>query len=133
MRSREPLPILMVAALALVGCQRGQTDTTQTTTHTETKQVGTTVRSTTETTVATAEGDAKSVAKTFVGTVTVFTPGQKIEVMTGNKELYAFGLAGKNDVVSVDPDIAVGSKVLLVEETGEKGYRKVTVTVAPPA
>lgn len=131
MLSHRQLPLLMVGALVLLGCTREQADTTKTTTQTETKQVGTTSQSTTETKVDTAEGESKSVTNTYVGTVTEFAPGKNIEVMTGNKETHSFALDGKNDMVVIDPAAAVGSKVTLVEEKGEKGFRRITVTIAP--
>jgi hypothetical protein len=131
MLSRRALPILMMGALSLVGCKE-EANTTKTTSQTETKHVGTTEESTTETKVATSEGDTRSVTNTYLGTVTAFKPGQSIEVMTGNKNTHSFALDGKNDVVVIDPATAIGSKVQLVEEKGEKdSKRKITVTIAP--
>lgn len=127
---RKQLPILMVGALALGACDRQAVDTTKTTTQTETKQVGTTSQSTSETRVATAEGESKSVTNTYVGTLTVLTPGKSIEVMTGNKELHSFALDGKDDTLVIDPAAAVGSKVTLIEEKGYQGVRRITVTIA---
>jgi len=133
MLSRKTLPILSLGALAFVGCNREQANTTKTTTQTETKQVGSTTESTTETKVDTPFGESKSVTNSYVGTVTEFKPGKSIEVMTGNKNTHSFELDGQNVVVSIDPTIAVGSKVLLVEEKGEKDFRRITVTIAPAA
>lgn len=131
MLSRRAVPILIIGGLTFAGCNRERADTTNTTTQTETKQVGSTSASSTETKVSTAQGDARSVTNTFVGTVTEFTPGKSIEVMTGNKEMHAFALDGKDDVVVIDAVTAVGSKVLLVEEKGEQGFHRITVTIAP--
>ena len=131
MLSHKTLPILMTGALAFVGCTRGQANTTRTTTQTETKQVGSTTESTTETKVDTPFGESKSVTNSYLGTITEFKPGKSIEVMTGNKNTHSFELDGKNVVVSIDPAVAVGSKVLLVEEKGEKDFRRITVTIAP--
>lgn len=126
------LILMTTAALALVACTRAA-DTTKTTTQTETKQVGSTTESKTETTVDTASGDTKSVVNRYVGTVTVFEPGKSIEVMTGNKDTHAFDLADKAVVLAIDPSTSVGSKIELVEEMGEKGFHRITVTIAPPA
>jgi len=133
MLSRKAMPILMIGALAFVGCTRQPANTTKTTTQTETKQVGTTTESTTETKVDTASGESKSVTNRYLGTVTEFKPGKSIEVMTGNKEMHSFALDGKNDVVVIDQAIAVGSKVLLVEEKGEKGFHRINITIAAGA
>jgi len=138
--SKLVAPLMMVGLVALVGCDREKPATTKsettqntpdgakTTTQTETKQVGTTAESTTETKVDTPSGDAKAVTNTVVGTVTVFTPGKRIEVMTGNKDMHAYDLDGKSDVVIIPAGTTVGSKVMLVEEKGEKGFHKITVT-----
>lgn len=129
MLSLKAVPIVMLGALAFVGCSRPE-DTTKTTTQTETKQVGTTSQSTSETKVATPFGDTKSVTNTYLGTVTVFKPGERIEVMTGNKEMHGFDLNLKNDVIMIDSGVAIGSKVQLVEEKGEQGFHRITVNIA---
>lgn len=123
--------LLAMGVLAVFGCAKESAVTTKTTT--ETKQVGTTSESTTKTTVDTPNGDAKSVTNRFVGTVTHFEVGKSIEVMTGDQDTHSFDLDGKNDVVAVDPRTAVGSKVQLVEEKGDTGGRRITVTIAPAA
>jgi hypothetical protein len=128
--TRKALPVLVLGSLAFMGCSE-PADTTKTTTQTETKQVGSTVESTTKTNVQTPTGDAKQVTNSYVGTVTQFTPGKSIEVMTGDKDTHSFDLDGKDDVVSIDPKTSIGSKVQLVEEKADKGIRKVTVTIAP--
>lgn len=132
MLSTKALPLLVLGTLAFVACDRGAADTTKTTTQTETKQVGSTMESTTVTKVDAPSGDSKSVTNSYVGTVTAFQPGQSIEVMTGNKDMHSFELGVEKDVVTIDPAAAVGSKVLLVEEKGAEGQRRVTVTIAPP-
>lgn len=131
MLSRTTLPILMTGAFALVGCTQEPATTTKTTT--ETKQLGSTAESTSQTKVVTPTGESTNVTNQYVGTVTEFKRGKSIEVMTGNKETHAFALDGKEDVVTIDHATKVGSKVLLVEEKPEKGIRRVTVTIAPPA
>lgn len=133
MYSSKALPILMMSGLAFAGCSGEPSDATKTTTQTETKQVGSTSATTSETKVNSASGDTKSVTNSYVGTVTVFQAGKNIEVMTGNKDSHAFALDGKNDMLDIDPSVVVGSKVLLVEEKGEKGFHKIAITIAPPA
>jgi hypothetical protein len=133
MFSAKPLSILVLSGVAVVGCNRERSDTTKTTTQTETTQVGTTLASTTETKVATAEGATRSVINTYVGTVTVFVAGKTIEVMTGNKEVHAFALDGKSDLLDIDPTVVVGSKVELIEEKGEKGLHRIAVSLVPSA
>jgi hypothetical protein len=131
MLSRTTLPILMTGAFALVGCTKEPATTTKTTT--ETKQLGSTAESTSETKVVTPTGESSAVTNRVLGTVTVFTPGKTIEVMTGDKDMHKFALDGKDDVVTIDHAIVVGSKVLLVEEKPEKGIHRITVTLAPAA
>jgi hypothetical protein len=131
MRSLKTLPILMTGAFALVGCTQEPATTTKTVT--ETKAVGSTAESTSKTQVVAPEGTQTFVTNSYVGTVTVFTPGKSIEVMTGNKETHSFALDGKNDLVAIDRNTAVGSKVMLVEEKPENGLHKITVTIAPAA
>jgi hypothetical protein len=131
--ARTTLPLLITAAFGLAGCTQGSADTTKTTTETETKRMGSTSQSSTTTKVETAAGDTKAVTNTFVGTVTAFKPGKSIEVMTGDKETHSFDLDGKNQQVSIDPSISVGSKVRLVEEKGENDFHMITATIAPAA
>ncbi|MEO5760906.1 MAG: hypothetical protein ABIR28_01215 [Vicinamibacteria bacterium] len=104
------------------------TDGSTTTQKTESKEVGNTLEATTTTTADTSAGAVKSVTNTFIGTVTIYTPGKTIEVMTGNKETHSFALDGKDSIVAIDGATAVGSKVMLVEDKGEKGFHKITVT-----
>ena len=129
---RRALPLLATAAFGLVGCTR-EADTTKTTTETETKRMGSTSQSSTTTKVETAAGDTKAVTNTFVGTVTAFKPGKSIELMTGDKDTHSFDLDGKNEQISIDPNVSVGSKVRLVEEKGENDFHRITATIAPAA
>lgn len=121
-----------IAVIALAGCSKDP-DTTRTTTQTETKRVGSTAETTTKTSVETAAGDLSTVTKSYVGTVTKYTPGQSIEVMTGEKDGHSFSLDGKDDVIAIDPRTQVGSKVQLVEQKPEQGIHRITVTIAPAA
>lgn len=132
MLSRTTLTILITGGLLLAGCNSDR-DTTTTTTETKTKATGSTVESTTKTSIDAPNGDSKSVATTYLGTVTAFTPGKSIEVMTGNKDTHKVDLDGEKMTLVIDPTTAIGSKVLLVEEKGENGFHRVTVSIAPAA
>ena len=141
MYHRSSVPLIAAAAIAaLTACgkaaekveTKSQTTTTspqgQVETKKETTQVGTTLEGKTETTSKTDQGTVKTNVQTFVGTVSVYEPGKKIEVLTGEKTRHAFALDAKDVVVSVDGPIAVGARVRLVEEKGDRGSR-VSVTV----
>jgi hypothetical protein len=93
----------------------------------ESKQVGSTLEAKTETKVDTPSGAVASKTETIVGTVTVFTAGKKIEVMTGEKKMHTFDLAEKDVVTSVDGAVAVGKRVTVLEETGTDKVRRLTV------
>lgn len=62
-----------------------------------------------------------------VGTVTTFTAGKKVEVTTAEKKTLSFDLDDKGVVHSVDPAVAVGRKVTVVDETGRDNVRHVSV------
>jgi hypothetical protein len=128
---RAGVPVA-IAVLAFAGCSK-DADTTRTTTQTDTKRVGSTSETTTKTSVETAAGEQNSVTKSYVGTVTKYTPGASMEVMTGEKDTHSFALDGKGDAIAIDPRTAVGSKVRLVEEKPEQGIHRITVTIAPAA
>lgn len=132
MLSRTTLTVLITGGLLVAGCNKNP-DATTTTTETKTTATGSTVESTTKTKVDAPGGDSKSVATTLLGTVTAFTPGKSIEVMTGNKDSHKVDLDDEKLTLVVDPTTAVGSKVLLVEEKGENGFHRITVSIAPPA
>ena len=93
----------------------------------ETKQVGTTLEAKTETKAETSSGTVKSTTETIVGTVTVFTAGKRIEVMTGEKKMHSFSLDDKDVVYSVDRAVAVGQRVTVIDETGADKVRRITV------
>ena len=131
MLSVKAMPFLMIGALAVVGC--AQKDETTTKTVTETKTVGSTQESTTKTSVDTPAGERTATTKSYVGTVTQYVPGKSIEVMTGDKDTHSFDLDEKDDVVSIDAKVAVGTKVQLVQETTDKGGDRITITIAPSA
>jgi hypothetical protein len=141
---RGLLPILTVAAVTLVGCQSQSPEekpvTTKTessrttadgttTAKTETTQVGSTVETTTQSKTDTPQGAVRHTTNTLVGTVTRFTAGKSIEILTGNNKTHRFDLGEKDVVVNMDPSIAVGSKVQLIEEKGENGYHTISVAL----
>ena len=95
----------------------------------ETKQVGTTLEAKSETKADTPSGTVKSKTETIVGTVTAFTTGKKIEVMTGEKKMHSFNLDDKDVTYSVDGNVAVGKRVTVIDETGDDKVHRVTVKV----
>ena len=112
--------------------QKKSESTTQTaegavTTTSESKQVGSTLEAKSETKADTPAGSVASKTETIVGTVTVFTPGKKIEVMTGEKKMHTFTLDDKDVVTSVDAAVLVGKRVTVTDETGADKIRRITV------
>jgi hypothetical protein len=141
MDSRNFVPLIAAAAIAALTACGKPADTvekkTQVTTTSpqgkvetkeETKQVGSTLEIKTETKSKTDEGTVKTNVQTFVGTVTVYEAGKKIEVLTGENTRHSIELDGKNVQVSIVGPVAVGARVRLVEEKGDRGTR-VSVTV----
>jgi len=143
MRRLRFVPLLAATAFVLVvRCARPNDDKTEsklettTTTaegttkrETESTQVGTTLEMKTTTKTDTDHGTVTGQAETFVGTVTQYEPGKRIEVMTGGKETHAFDLDAKNVTSNVDPGVNVGSKVRLVDQRGDNQARAITVTL----
>jgi hypothetical protein len=132
MRPRTAVPFLIAGGLLIVGCQK-EPDKTTTTTETKTTAVGSTAESTSTTKVDSPAGDSKVVTSSYLGTVTEFTPGKSIEVLTGNKESHKVDLGGERTSLVMDPSTKVGSKILLVEEKGDDGFHRVTISIAPAA
>lgn len=93
----------------------------------ESTQVGTTLEAKTETSVDTAAGNVDTTTKTVIGTVTVFEPGNKLEVMTGENKSHTFSLDDKDIVFTLDTPIAVGKRVTVTEQTGDDKVHRVTV------
>ncbi len=135
-------PSLLAAGLLVsaVACHRTETpkvesktetkstnaDGSRSTTTTETKQVGSTVAVTTETRAGGA-GGGKSASETVIGTVTELGPGKSIVVLTGDGEKHSYDLGDKKTVASIDPRIAVGTKVRLDTTKDNEGRRSLTV------
>lgn len=93
----------------------------------ESTQAGKTLEAKTETKAETAEGTVKGRTETWVGTVTAYEPGKKIEVMTAEKKTHDVSLDDKDATVVVDAGVSVGSRVRLTEQTGDDKARRVTV------
>ena len=142
---RMPKPLLFPSALAAAlflsaaACSRQpgtvekkSESTTQTSagevkTTSESTQAGNTLESKSTTKADTAEGTVKGAVETYVGTVTSYEPGKKIEVMTVEKKTHGVSLDAKDTIAMVDPGVAVGSRVTLTERTGDDKSRRITV------
>ena len=103
---------------------QGEMKTTQ-----ESKQVGNTLEVKTETKTDTGKGTVTGKVETYVGTVTIYEPGKKIEVITGEKKTHSVTLDAKDTALAIDPGVAVGSRVRLTEQTGDDKTRRVTVKI----
>ena len=103
---------------------QGEVKTTQ-----ESKQVGNTLEAKTETKTDTGKGTVTGKVETYVGTVTIYEPGKKIEVMTGEKKTHSVTLEAKDTALAIDSGVAVGSRVRLTEQTGDDKTRRVTVKI----
>jgi hypothetical protein len=112
--------------------ERKSESTTQTAegtvkTTSESTQVGTTLAATSETKVDTASGTVSSKTETIIGTVTVFEPGKKLEVLTGEKKTHGYKLDDKDIVFTVEGAPAVGRNVTVVDQTGDDKIHRVSV------
>jgi hypothetical protein len=140
-----PLSTILAASavLALFGCHRDSTpreelkaqvtDTAgaeKTVTKTEATTVGSTLVKETQTTTHGSEGSARNDTTTYVGTVSAYSPGRSIDVMTGENDHHRVDLSGKDTAANVDPSVTVGAKVRLVESKDGHGRRTVTVSSA---
>jgi hypothetical protein len=133
--------VLLLAAALAAGCRKEttpklevKTEATETvpggerTTKTESTQVGSTLVKQTETTASGAAGSGKTDVKTYVGTVVSYTAGSSIEVLTGESDHHRVDLTGKDTTVDVEPGIAIGNRVRLVESHDPDGRRHVSVS-----
>lgn len=107
--------------------QTTQTSAGEVKTSSESTQAGRNLEAKTETKADTGSGTVKGTVETWVGSVTVFEPGKKIEVMTVEKKKHSVDLDDKNMVATIDPGVAIGSRVRLTEQTGEDKIKRVTV------
>ena len=76
--------------------------------------------------VTTTEGTAKSKDHIVVGTVKEFEAGKELKVLVG-KKTHSFSLDSKNVNTTVDPSVAVGSKVKVIESKDANGIKTLTV------
>jgi hypothetical protein len=137
MKSKHLALILAAASWTLGACNQQEktadvrrqpsAETPKVETKTESTQVGSTLESKTETRTDVGHGDIKGKKELYIGTVTIYTVGKKIEVMTGEKKTHSFDLDDKNTSSTIDPGVTVGSRVRLVEETGDDKTRRITV------
>ena len=107
--------ILAAAAWTLGACNRQDgtattrnqpnVETPKVETKTESTQVGSTLESKTETRTDAGHGDVKGTRELYIGTVTVYTAGKKIEVMTGEKKTHSFNLDAKDTSSTIEPGI----------------------------
>ena len=79
--------------------------------------------------VTTSDGTMKSKNHTVVGTVKEFEAGKKIKVLVG-KKTHSFTLDSKSVNTTVDPSVAVGTKVKIVESKDANGIKSLTVNPA---
>jgi hypothetical protein len=85
--------------------------------------------STVQKTVTTPDGKATSKTQSYLGTVKEFEAGKSIKVQLG-KKTRSFSLDSKSVITTVDPAIAVGSKVKVVQTTDTNGNKTLTVNPA---
>ena len=90
---------------------------------------GKTMAQTTETKHRGAGKNMKTKGKTVIGTVKTLDAGKKIVVTGPKSKDYSFDLDDKDMAATVDPAVAVGNKVKVVESTDNAG--KKTLTVSP--
>lgn len=76
--------------------------------------------------VTTTDGTMKSKDHVVVGTVKEFEAGKKIKVLVG-KKTHSFDLDEKSVNTSVDPAVAVGTKVKIIESKDANGIKTLTV------
>ena len=105
-------------------------DGTRATTTTESKQFGSTLVSKTERTDDTGKRKEKSLQETVVGTVTDYSAGKKIVILTGDGSKHDYDLADKKTQASVDRRVTVGTKVELDLARDDSGNRSIRVVPA---
>lgn len=121
---RESTPKLESKSTATETVPGGKRVTT-----TESTQIGSTLVKETEVTASGAAGSGKNDVVTYVGTVVSYTADRTIEVLTGGSDHHRVDLSGKDTTVNVDPSVAVGDRVRLVDAKDPQGRRTVSVAV----
>lgn len=140
---RSGWALLVLPAILLFGCRKETTpklevksEATETVpdgkkvTKTESTQIGSTLVKETTTTATGAAGSGKSDVNTYVGTVVSYVAGKSIDVLTGESDHHRVDLSRKDMSAEVDPSVAVGNKVRLVDAKDEHGHRTVTISPA---
>ena len=84
---------------------------------------------TNETKITTSDGTMKYKDHTVVGTVKEYEAGKKIKVLVG-KKTKSFSLDSKSVATTVDPSVAVGSKVKVIESKTADGMKTLSVNPA---
>ncbi len=79
--------------------------------------------------VTTSAGTMKSKDHIVVGTVKEYEAGKELKVLVG-KKTHSFTLDSKDVNVSVDPAVAVGTKVKVIESKDGSGIKTLTVNIA---
>ena len=91
------------------------------------------VEQTNQTATTTSSGTIKNKTETVIGEVKSYEPGKSIEVSVPGKVIKnrTFDLDAKDTVAKVDPAVAVGSRVKVMQKTDNNGHK--TVDVEPHA
>ncbi len=79
--------------------------------------------------VTTESGTMKSKTHTVVGTVKKYEAGKEIKVLVG-KKTRTFALDSTKVATTVDPAVAVGSKVKIIESKNAEGARTLKIDPA---
>lgn len=111
------------AVFAVAYAASAQTGSTADTT------AGKTMAQTTETKHTGPGPNTKTKGKTVIGTVKELDAGKKIVVTGPKNKDYSFDLNDSDTTANVDPAVAVGNKVKVVQSTDDAG--KKTLTVSP--
>ncbi len=105
-------------------------DGSHATTTTESTQFGSTLVSHTERTENNGKRREKSTEETVVGTVTDFTAGKHIVILTGDGSKHDYDLSDKKTNATVDRRVTVGTKVELGSARDDSGSRSIRVIPA---
>ena len=123
-------PILVFACCAglVVGCARKEeTQKKEVDTKTEATKSGAPVKSETEVKEKTPTRKVDVQNETYVGTVTKYKPGRKIEVKAEDGRSHSFDLKQDQATVSVEASVRKGSKVQVVVDKRDDKLRKITI------
>lgn len=120
---RKLLVPMIGAALVLAGYAAAQT--TQSSAPT-----GTTMEKTETKKVKDPNGpDTKTKKTTVIGSVKEYEAGKKIKIATSKSKSKSFDLDAKDTTATVDPAVAVGSRVQVVDAKDDAGNHVITVSI----